>query len=183
MEKYIFTSERLGFRNWTEEDLPEFTKINADVEVMEYFPKLLTESETYTFIKRVQTDYKKHGYNYFACEIIETGEFIGFIGLAYQDFEAIFTPTVDIGWRLKQSAWGKGYASEGAKRCLEFAFNDLNLERIISTCTLQNNKSEHVMKKIGMKKKTTFNHPKLKAYPAYEKCVMYEIRKNDFISN
>lgn len=62
---------------------------------------------------------------------METGELIGFIGLAYQTYESDFTPATDIGWRLKSSAWGKGYATEGAKRCLQYAFEDLKLEKVI----------------------------------------------------
>ena len=177
-KEYIFKSERLGFRNWIKSDLTEFAKINADLEVMKYFPKPLTKKETSAFIDRLLIHYKKNGYNYFATEILETGELIGFIGLANQDYKTTFTPAVDIGWRLKKSAWGKGYASEGAKKCLEFVFNNLNLDKIISTCTEKNTKSELVMKKIGMVKIGEFNHPKLKEYPQYEKCICYEIDKN-----
>lgn len=176
--QYIFKSERLGFRNWMKNDLAEFAEINADVEVMEHFPKLLTESETVRFIDRLQKHFKKNNYNYFATEILETGELIGFIGLAYQDYKTDFTPATDIGWRLKKSAWGNGYATERAKRCLEFAFNNLRLDTVISICTEKNTKSESVMKKLGMKKIGEFNHPKLKEYPEYEKCICYQINKN-----
>lgn len=178
MEKdYFFKSERLGFRNWVKEDLPTLAKLNADLEVMEHFPKPLTKKETATFIVRLQDHYKKHGYNYFATEVLKTGELIGFIGLAYQDYKTDFTPATDIGWRLKKSAWGNGYATEGAKRCLNFAFQELNLDQIISVCTKKNTKSENVMKKIGMKKVGEFKHPKLKEYPNYEICTCYEIKK------
>jgi len=173
--KYLFKSDRLGFRNWVKEDLSEFASLNADSAVMEHFPKLLSEKETAAFIARLQKHYEKNGYNYFATEILKTGEFIGFIGLAYQDFEASFNPAVDIGWRLKKSSWGKGYATEGAKKCLAYAFNNLELKRVIATCTKENTNSENVMKKIGMVKKGTFKHPKLKDYPAHEKCIWYEI--------
>ena len=175
-EKYIFKSKRLGFRNWRKDDISEFSGINADLEVMEHFPKPLTRQETKEFIERLQNHYDKNGYNYFATEVLETGELIGFIGLAYQTYEAEFNPATDIGWRLKKSAWGKGYATEGARRCLEFAFTDLEIKRVISTCTSNNSKSENVMKKIGMIKKGEFNHPKLKDYPEYEKCIWYEIK-------
>ena len=173
--KYIFKSDRLGFRNWTKEDLTEFTKINADSEVMEYFPNPLTQQETSEFIERLQKHYDKNRYTYFATEIMNTTELIGFVGLAYQEYETEFTPATDIGWRLKKSAWGKGYATEGAKRCLEFAFSELGFEKIVSTCTAGNKKSENVMKKIGMTKKGEFNHPKLTEYPDFEKCIWYEI--------
>ena len=177
---YIFRSERLGFRNWTDKDLADFAKINADLEVMEHFPKSLSEKETMEFIERLKKHYDKNGFNYFATEILESGELIGFIGLAYQDYNTDFTPAVDIGWRLKKSAWGKGYATEGAIRCLDFAFNELNLKKVISTCTENNYKSEHVMKKIGMEKTRRFKHPRLKEYPDYENCICYEINRESW---
>jgi len=175
---YLFTSERLGFRNWTANDLKEFSEINADLEVMKHFPNTLSENETRDFIQRLIDHFNKRGHTYFATEILETGEFIGFIGLAYQTYEADFNPATDIGWRLKKTAWRKGYATEGAKKCLEYAFNKLNIDRIISTCTLNNKNSENVMKKIGMIKQGVFKHPKLKDYPTYEECVWYEIKKH-----
>ena len=173
--KYIFTSERLGFRNWTTDDLIEFTAMNQDKEVMKFFPKLLTENDTLTFIERLQNDYYEHLYCYFATEILSTGEFIGFVGLGKQSYKTKYTPAIDIGWRLKRSAWGNGYATEGAKKCLEYAFINLKINSIISVCTEKNKNSEKVMQKIGMQKIGFFNHPKLKDYPKLEKCICYKI--------
>ena len=175
MKDYLFKSERLGFRCWTLEDLPAFAAMNADPEVMEHFPNTLTREETAAFIERLQNHYSENGYCYFATEELESGEFIGFIGLAHIRYEASFTPAVDIGWRLKKAAWGKGYATEGAKRCLDLAFHDLQIDQIVATCTAGNQRSENVMKKIGMAKKMNFKHPALKEYPAYEDCFCYEI--------
>ncbi len=175
--QYLYTSERLGFRKWSKDDLLEFAEMNADPEVMEHFPSPLTKKESAAFIQRLQQHYIDHGYNYFATEILETRELIGFIGLAYQQYTSEFTPATDIGWRLKKSAWKMGYATEGAKRCLAYAFDSLNIARLISTCTENNFKSENVMKKIGMSKLGSFNHPKLKDHPKHEKCICYIIRK------
>ena len=172
---YLFTSERLGFRNWKIDDLEEFSRINSDKHVMEHFPSPLTKTETAEFIDRLIAHFEAHGYNYFATEERSTGRLIGFIGLAYQTYESEFTPATDIGWRLSKSAWGKGFATEGAKRILEFAFEDLGIESLISTCTRNNSKSEHVMKKIGMTKKAEFKHPRLSNYPHLEDCLIYEI--------
>lgn len=174
-DHYIFKSKRLGFRNWKKEDLINFAAINSDTDVMRHFPKPLTQNETADFIVRLQNHYEKNGYNYFATEILATGELIGFIGLAFQEYVSELTPATDIGWRLKKTAWGKGYATEGAKRCLEYAFNELGLKRIVTTCTIENEKSENVMRKIGMFRKGEFKHPKLKEYPNFEKCIWYEI--------
>ena len=178
-DEYIFKSERLGFRNWTNDDLDEFTKLNSDEEVMKHFPTTLTRSEVEDLIKKLKNHFSKNGFTYYAIEILETKEFIGMIGLAFQEYKTQFTPAIDIGWRLKRNAWGKGYATEGAKRCLEYAFNDLDIKKIISVCTINNKKSENVMKKIGMTKIGQFNHPKLIKHPEYVKHFCYEIIKKE----
>lgn len=172
---YLFKSERLGFRNWSMGDLSELAAMNADPEVMAHFPKTATKEESRAIIDRFKHSYAKRGYTYYAVEVLETGEFIGFIGFLYQDYPSPYTPATDIGWRLKKSAWGKGYATEGARRCLDYAFEDLKMKRIISVCTSKNVNSENVMKKIGMTIVGEFDHPKMKDYPDLERCVCYEI--------
>lgn len=103
-QKYLFTSERLGFRDWKPKDLTEFARLNADTEVMEYLPKPLTFEETSDFLFRLKEHHSKFGFTYFATEVLETGEFIGFIGLYNQMYQSDFTPATDIGWRLKNSS-------------------------------------------------------------------------------
>ena len=175
--KYIFKSKRLGFRNWTYKDLDEFAKLNSDKAVMEHFPKTLSEKEVIEFIKNLKNHYDKNGFTYYATEVLESKEFIGMIGLAFQEYKTKFTPAIDIGWRLKRNAWGKGYATEGAKKCLDYGFNELEINKIISVCTVKNKKSENVMKKIGMTKIGDFNHPEMINHPEYEKHFCYEILK------
>lgn len=179
-DSFLFKSERLGFRNWTLEDLDALAALNADEEVMKYFPTTLTFMETESLLIRLQQQFDNHGYTYFSTIELETDKCIGFIGLAYQDYEAPFNPAVDIGWRLDRDAWGKGYATEGAKACLDYGFNTLNLSQIVAVCTLNNQTSERVMQKIGMKKQSEFKHPKLKDAPAYEDCMWYSIEQSDY---
>ena len=112
--KYIFSSERLGFRNWQEEDITPMTEINNDPDVMAFFPGLLNEEQTTAFVQRMMAQYENKGFCYFAVDELATGNFIGFIGMSEQSFEAPFTPCVDIGWRLRPDAWNQGLASEGA---------------------------------------------------------------------
>lgn len=174
MKPYIFKSDRLGFRNWSEDDLPQFSAMNADEAVMEHFPSTLSYEASEQFMRRLKDAYITHGYTYYAVDVLSTGSWIGFIGLSYIDFEAEFTPGVDIGWRLKQSAWGYGYATEGAKRCMAYAREELDISKVVATCTEANQKSQHVMKKVGMNKKGYFCHPKLKGIAGFESCLWYE---------
>jgi len=176
--QYLFKSERLGFRNWMVSDISKMVEISADPKVMEYFPSILTAQQTEEFIERMQKQFSDEGFCYFAVDKLEDQKFIGFIGLSIQTFKSIFTPCIDIGWRLLQTEWGKGFATEGAKRCLDFAFNDIGIEKISAICPVVNEKSRRVMEKLGMCKKLSFNHPLLQDYQKLETCVLYEIEKN-----
>ena len=174
MANYLFKSSRLGFRNWTEKDIVPMSKINADKNVMEYFPSTQNQKQTEDFIKRMQKSYDENGYCYFAVDILETGELIGFIGLSYQDYKAEFTPCIDIGWRLKKAAWGNGFATEGAKTCLDFAFKKLDLKSVVAISPELNQKSQQVMKKIEMKKYSTFLHPSIDDNDPLKPCVLFK---------
>ncbi|UII32097.1 GNAT family N-acetyltransferase [Fulvivirga ulvae] len=176
--QYLFQSQRLGFRNWKAEDLKELFSLCSDSEVMEFFPKTLTEYETKSFIIRMQREYEAFGFCYFAVDKLENQELIGFIGISNKDFKADFTPCIDIGWRLKKSMWNHGYATEGAKACLDYAFDKLNLTHIYAIAPAINAKSEGVMKKIGMSKVGNFVHPELAKDKRLSKCVLYEIKAN-----
>ncbi len=149
--------------------------VSADPEVMRFFPAIATAEQTTTFIKRMQLMYAEKGYCYFAVERLSDGAFLGFIGLCYQDFEASFTPCVDIGWRLGKAFWGHGYATEGAQRCLKYAFVELGLKQIKAIAPLINLPSIHVMQKIGMEEELRFKHPRLSAFPHIVDCTCYSI--------
>lgn len=152
--------------------------MNADPHVMQHFPHTLSVEESENALTGYQEHFQQRGYTYFVVETLKSAEFIGFIGLKYQDFEAPYTPAVDIGWRLLREFWGQGYATEGARRCLEYAFNTLGLDRVISHCPAVNTPSERVMQKIGMVRKGEFHHPLLEGYPELNPCVWYEIKKS-----
>lgn len=172
---YLFQSERLGFRNWLQPDIANMAEINADPVVMEFFPAIQPEAQTKEFIDKMQKQYAERGFCYFAVDRLDTGEFIGFIGLSIPGFEADFTPCVDIGWRLKRDAWHNGFATEGAKRCIEYAFDDLSIKKLVAIAPAVNLKSEQVMIKTGMQKVKNFNHPKLQGNTRLEDCVLYQV--------
>ncbi|REE83751.1 RimJ/RimL family protein N-acetyltransferase [Lutibacter oceani] len=178
MSNYIFTSQRLGFRNWEKSDFKKMAEINSDKEVMKFFPKTLSETDTVLFIKKMQQQFIEKRFCYFAVDTIKNNEFIGFIGLSEQNYDADFTPCIDIGWRLHKKAWNKGFATEGAKKCLEYAFTHLNLNEIYAIAPKINIVSENVMKKIGLKKVKNFMHPLLLESENLKDCVLYKIENH-----
>ncbi len=83
---YQFETERLGFRQWNKEDKIPFAVMNANSEVMRYFPNRLTREQSDNFIKNISKHFEKYGYGLWAVEMKETEAFIGFIGFLYGNF-------------------------------------------------------------------------------------------------
>ena len=178
---HLFKSERLGFRNWESSDIEPMSEINSNEKVMEFFSRTQTKEQTIEFIDRMQKQFAEKGYCYFAVDKLEDNVLIGFIGINLQTFESDFTPCIDIGWRLKSSEWNKGYATEGAKRCLEYASKDLGIKKVYSISPMVNLKSEKIMVNIGMKKVKHFIFPLLKDDERLRECLLYEIDLLQFV--
>jgi RimJ/RimL family protein N-acetyltransferase len=181
MSEYLFKTERLGIRDWRKSDLPEFAKMGQDEEVMKYFPSLLSGKKTMDFMKRMQIQLEKKGYAYLPVEILDNQEFIGMIGISDQKYEIkleqsdeVLSEFVDIGWRLKTAAWGKGYATEGASAWMNYGFEKLKLETIYSVAPVINIPSQKVMEKIGFEKIGAFNHPKIQPAHPTRKCALFK---------
>lgn len=174
----MLLTERLRLRPWRDTDLTALAAINANPAVMRYFPSVQTTEQTAAFIARQQRQQAEQGYCYFAAETRADGQLAGFVGLSYQDYAAPFTPAVDIGWRLSPTVWRRGLATEGARACLDFAFTELGLDRVVSVAVQQNTPSLGVMDKIGMSRRGTFVHPALTDHPALETCVWYATDRN-----
>ncbi|MDI4643672.1 GNAT family N-acetyltransferase [Cohnella hashimotonis] len=168
-------TERLKLRDWEEADLEPFCRMNADETVMRYFPKTLSAEQTTAFYRSIAAEFKECGFGFYAVEETQSQAFIGFIGFHRATFEADFTPCIEIGWRLKKEAWGKGYATEGATACLQYGFNELGFNDIYSFTAEVNKPSENVMRKIGMRFVRTFNHPKVEEDSPIRKHVLFHI--------
>lgn len=178
----ILETERLILRTWND-DLQPMLAINQDPKVMEYFPSLQDLEMTKNFIDKVNAHFENHGYSLYATVRKDTNEFIGFIGLLIADFKAHFTPATEIGWRLSSKHWGKGFATEGAKAVLDYAFRELKIPEIVSFTAAGNAKSIRVMQKIGMQHNAgdDFDHPKLDDTSPFKRHVLYRLTREDYL--
>jgi ribosomal-protein-alanine N-acetyltransferase len=174
-----FETQRLVFRDWKEQDILEFRIMNKDIRVMKYFTQTLTDQETDRFYNIIKDEFTNYGYGLYAVETKTNSEFIGFIGFHWANFNAQFTPCIEIGWRLKYEAWGNGYATEGAKACLKYGFEKLKFNKIYSFTSKINGQSESVMKKIGMVKIEDFEHPNIIEGNPLREHVLYSISLSD----
>lgn len=144
------STERLLLRQWKDDDLSVFARMNANKEVMEYFPATLSTKESDALARKIRKELSEKKYGLWAVEVKGVAPFIGFVGLHYQDFPATFTPCIEIGWRLSNEYWSKGYAFEAATKVIDYAFNDLKLEELVSFTTKKNQRSRKLMEKLGM---------------------------------
>ncbi|MEV4378788.1 GNAT family N-acetyltransferase [Streptosporangium sp. NPDC049644] len=170
-------TDRLLLRHWRDSDLDPWAAMNADPEVREHFPDLLTREQSAASIARFQSGLEQRDYGWWAVEVLATGEFIGFTGLDPADEGMPFTE-MEIGWRLTRSAWGHGYATEAALACLEFGFKALELPEIVAITTTTNLRSQAVMRRIGMTRDPAadFDHPNVPEGPL-RRHVLYRIRR------
>lgn len=155
-----FDTARLAFRSWQDRHRAPLAAMNADPEVMRFFPSTSTAEQTNAGIDIWAGQFAEQGWSNWAVERLESGEFIGFIGLSVPRRLLPFSPCVEIGWRLQRSAWGQGYATEGARACLRLGFTRLGLDEIVSFTSLLNRPSVAVMERIGMRNAhADFEHP------------------------
>lgn len=171
-------TKRLRLRAWREEDLQPFARMNADPEVMKYFPYRYSLDETRAWIARAQAQFAEHGWGNWAVELKETATFIGVVGLNQVGIEAHFTPAVEVAWRLEPAHWGQGLATEGARAALDLAFGTLGLAEVVSYTTHPNLASRRVMEKLGMTRdpREDFHHPKVAMDHPMSLCVLYRAK-------
>lgn len=179
MPKIIeLSTDRLQLRQWRASDTDAFAQLSADPRVMEYLLGPMDASASLTMQERIMLLIAERGWGFWALELKETQQFIGFTGLHIPLPELPFSPAVEIGWRLAFDHWGKGYAVEAARAALDFGFNTLQLDEIVSFTAQPNLRSQSVMQKLGMQRDPHhFFHPKIaEGHPLQEHC-LYRLSK------
>ena len=156
--------------------------MNADPEVMRHFPSPLGRRESDELADAIMIEFQRSGFGLWALELREDGRFMGFAGLSVPSFEASFTPAVEVGWRLARWAWGNGYATEAATAALDFAFARAGLEEVVSFTSVENARSQAVMKRLSMIHDPTddFEHPKIPLGHRLRPHVLYRIKRQQW---
>jgi len=165
----------LILRQWRDEDREPFAALNADPEVMRYFPATMSREESDALVDRCAALIDERGWGLWAVEVVGGAPFVGFVGLAIPSFAP---EHVEIGWRLHREHWGNGYATEAARESLRFGFEELGLDEIISFTVVANTPSRRVMERIGMTHDPSrdFDHPNLPDWP-HKRHVFYAISR------
>jgi RimJ/RimL family protein N-acetyltransferase len=175
----MIETPRLILRGWRADDLDPWVAMNADPEVMRFFPAIQTAEESQAMMARNQAHIDQHGFGLWAVERREDGAFLGFTGLAVlKDANPLF-PGVEAGWRMATHAWGQGYASEAATAAIQDGFTRCDLARIVAFTAVPNRPSQAVMQRIGMTRREDldFDHPVLPKGHLLERHVVWDISR------
>lgn len=168
----MLETERLIFRKFTLDDLPQLIEQRSDPEVNKYLggPERQNADALAKRIRFYMSCYDSHGFG--MCPMIwrETGEVIGAAGL--QPLEN--TGDIEVGYSVIKPFWGKGIATEAARGWMEFGFRDKGLERIVGVTDLDNTASQHILKKLGMSYEKTEIHYDIE-------CAFFSVTKADFL--
>jgi RimJ/RimL family protein N-acetyltransferase len=176
----MLQTDRLRLRGWTASDRAAFAALNADPVVMEHFVRPLSREESDDFADRIEAEFAERGYGLWAAERKDSGDFIGFVGLHLADFEADFTPAVEVGWRLARAHWGQGLASEGGRAALAYAFDVIDAPEVLSFTAVGNERSWRVMERLGMTPVDRFDHPRVPEGHPIRRHVLYRISAQDW---
>lgn len=178
-----FDTERLRLRQWCEADREPFAALNADLKVMEFYPAPLDRAASDALAERCQSFIAERSWGFWAVELKQTHEFIGFVGLHVPAPELPFSPCVEIGWRLAFPHWGKGFASEAARGALRVGFECLGLPEIVSFTAVCNLRSRAVMKRLGMREAPdTFEHPHVPVGSRLRQHCLYRLSREQWVA-
>ncbi len=146
-------TERMWLRQFTRDDIDALVALDSDPEVMRYLnggvstPRAVVENEV---LPRFLDSYAHgDGYGVFAAIEKATGEFLGWFG--FQPREGAEAGEIELGYRLLRAAWGKGYATEGARALIRRGFTELGMQRVMATTYQDNLPSRRVMERAGLR--------------------------------
>ncbi len=144
----ILETERLVLREFDLEDTDSLFQVLGDPLAMLFYPAPFSRIEVDDWIRRNRARYRDVGFGMWAMLRKDSGELIGdcgcFIRELYGDVEC------ELAWHVRRDFWGKGYASEAAQHCIEYAFSKLGIVRVIALVRPENRSSCRVAEKSGM---------------------------------
>ncbi len=172
---------RLILREWREEDRQPFAAMNADPEVMRYFQSALTDPESDALVDRIALHFRTHGFGLFALERKSDGAFLGFTGFSSCPENTPVQGEIEIGWRLAQAYWRRGYAHEAASACADWFWQTTDRARLVSYTSAANQPSRNLMGKLGFRHypERDFDHPAIASDHPFCRQVVYVLNRSD----
>jgi [ribosomal protein S5]-alanine N-acetyltransferase len=144
----ILETSRLRLREFTPQDADALADVLGDPVAMQYYPAAFDRKGVEEWIAQNLERYRRDGHSLWAMLLKGSGELIGDCGCALQEVEG--KNEVEIGYHVRRDLWGKGYATEAARACMDYAFTTLRAGRVISMIRPENAPSRRVAEKNGL---------------------------------
>lgn len=152
--KRILETERIILREMTHGDIEALCRILQDSDVMYAYEHAFSDDEVHEWLNNQLLRYDKYGFGLWAVILRENGEFIGQCGITVQD--CCGEQVMEVGYLFAKDFWHKGYATEAARACRNYAFDVLGAERVYSIIRDNNIPSQRVAERNGMKPGSVF---------------------------
>ncbi len=159
-ERAVIETPRLRLRNWCEADVEPFVRHTNTPAVMHWLGGVLPEAEAAGRVRdRLMRWQAERGFTFWAVERRSDGELLGFCGIKLADDDGTrIRGTHEIGWRLREDAWGQGYAREAATATLDVAFDRIGAPRVVSLTVIGNRPSWGLMERLGMTRRPDLDY-------------------------
>ena len=146
-------TQRLVLRRFTEADADNLVSLDADPDVMRFVTGGVPTSRDQVeneFLPAFLGYYQRYeGFGFWAAAEKATGEFVGWFH--FRPGPDAVPGEVDLGYRLRKAAWGKGYATEGSRALIAKGFTEFGVQRVVAQAMAVNTASRRVMEKAGLK--------------------------------
>lgn len=155
MAEVIAETDRLRLREWDDEDEQRFYSVMNTPAVMRWLGGLQTPAEWNAGYLRVRSYQRDFGFTFWIVERRSDDAILGFCGLKRANAPGGdgIAGDIEIGWRLREDAWGQGYAREAATASLDLAFDRFDAPRVVAVTAAGNAPSQGLMKRLGMKRR------------------------------
>jgi RimJ/RimL family protein N-acetyltransferase len=156
-------TDRLELCRWSDaDDAHGLAELNADVEVVRFVNEGVpfTRVESNLYSERIAAHWTDYGFGLWSARRRGgSGELLGYVGVCHPLWFPECAHWVEVGWRLRRDAWGRGYATEGGAAAIEAAFAAMPLERIVALIDPENSRSVAVAGRLGMQWDRRLRHP------------------------
>lgn len=187
MADFRLETDRLVLRDWRDEDWEHFFRHTNTPEVMRWLGGVLDEAGQVAVRARLESYRAEHGHTFWVVERQDdgghlAGEVLGFCGLKRANQEGGPAGDFEIGWRLREDAWGKGYAREGAEASLRAAFTQFDAPHVIALTVQRNCNSWGLMERLGMARRPDLDFASTAFDPDAGMIIVYSIGRQDWLA-
>lgn len=147
-------TRRLLLRELRQADLPAVSRLLQNETAMYAYKHAFTDADVQAWLDRQRRRYAAHGFGLWAVVLRETGAVIGQAGLTYQPY--LDTQVLEVGYLLEPAYWRRGYATEAARACRDYAFGSLGEDKVSSIIKSDNAPSIRVAERLGMTREAEF---------------------------